>query len=255
MTSQINAIPGFSEPVAVWTHLVGVGVFLLLAWPLLRQARRNPRRMLALAIFVLSCLFVLSMSSVYHMLEPESGARAVLRRLDHAAIFALIAGTFTPIHAIVFRGPWRWGMLLFIWSAAAAGIALKTVFFDAVPPWLGVSLYVALGWVGVASVFKLLSCFGLRFVAPLIQGGVAYTIGAGLLGVLSLLGEPMLVPGVIGRHELFHLAVLAGIGFHWQFVHRIAGGAFRCAESRRSPRRIERRERRRKAALPQAQSR
>jgi channel protein (hemolysin III family) len=177
-------------------------------------------------------VFVLSMSSVYHLLEPGSSARAVLRRLDHAAIFTLIAGTFTPIHAIVFDGIWRWGMLLFIWGAAVTGITLKTVFFHSVPPWLSVALYVGLGWVGLVSAIRLLRSFGYRFVAPLVYGGLAYTAGAATLGILSLLGGPMLVPGVVGRHEIFHLAVLAGVAFHWQFVYRIADGKHSCRTSR-----------------------
>ncbi|MHC5004451.1 MAG: PAQR family membrane homeostasis protein TrhA [Planctomycetota bacterium] len=229
---SINGIPGFSEPVNAWTHLLGAAVFLALTWPLIRRGRGHPARVCTLAIFAASCLLVLSMSGVYHMLQPGGGGRAVLQRLDHAAIFVLIAGTFTPIHTILFRGVWRCGMLLFIWAAAATGIVLKTVFFDGVPAWLGVSIYVGMGWVGLASAIKVVRCLGYRFVAPLAYGALAYTAGAGLLGLLSLLGEPMPVPGVVGRHELFHLAVLAGMGFHWQFIDRIADGRHCCSTPR-----------------------
>lgn len=230
--AQINDVPGFSEPFNSWTHLLGAGVFLALSWPLLRRGGRDRTRVFTLAIFAFACVLVLSMSGVYHLLESNSSARAVLRRLDHAAIFTLIAGTFTPIHTIIFRGIWRWGMLLFIWVAAVTGIVLKTVFFDGVPPWLGVLLYVVLGWVGLVSAIKLMRSFGFRFIAPLAYGAVAYTVGAGLLGLLSLLGGPMLIPGVIGRHELFHLTVLAGIAFHWQFIYRIASGEYQYSPSR-----------------------
>ncbi len=219
--APIHGIPGFSEPVSSWTHLIGAGAFLALTWPLLRRGGHDIVRTFTLAVFAFSCILVLSISGVYHMLEPGSSGRAVLQRLDHAAIFTLIAGTFTPIHTIAFRGVWRWGMLLFIWVAAVTGIVLKTVFFDGVPPWLGTVIYVGLGWVGLVSAIRLIRSFGYRFIAPLFYGAVAYTAGAGALGLLSVLGDPMLIPGVVGRHEIFHLAVLAGIAFHWQFVCRI----------------------------------
>jgi channel protein (hemolysin III family) len=240
--TQINAIPGFAEPVAAWTHLLGVVLFLALTWPLLRRGRGSRGRIVSLAAFAFACLFVLSMSTVYHMLDPEGGARAVVQRLDHAAIFTLIAGTVTPIHAILFRGVWRWGMLVFIWAAAITGIVLKTVFFAGVPPWLGVLLYVCLGWVGVVSIFKIWRGFGWRFAAPIAYGGLMYTLGAGTLGLLAYLGGPMLIQGVVGRHELFHLAVLAGMGFHWQFVRRIADGSHCLQQPLRSAASTERAE-------------
>ncbi len=231
--TQINAIPGFAEPVAAWTHLLGVGLCLALTWPLLQRGRGSRGRIVSLAVFAFACVFVLSMSTVYHLLDPEGSAKPVVQRLDHAAIFTLIAATVTPIHAILFRGFWRWGMLLFIWAAAGTGIVLKTIFFAGVPPWLGVLLYVCLGWVGVVSVFKIWRGFGWRFASPLVYGGLMYTLGAGTLGLLASLGGPMLIPGVVGRHELFHLAVLAGMGFHWRFMRGIADGSRGGPEPRR----------------------
>ncbi|MHC4947223.1 MAG: PAQR family membrane homeostasis protein TrhA [Planctomycetota bacterium] len=222
--TPILGIPGFADPVNSLTHLLGAGVFLLLSWPLLRRGRGDVGRTVSLAIFAVACVLVLALSGVYHLLDPPGAGRAVLRRLDHAAIFVLIAGTFTPVHWIVFRGIWRWGVLAFIWAAAVTGIVLKTIFFDGVPAWLGVTLYVALGWTGIVGAIRLIRTFGWPLVTPLLLGAVGYTLGAGCLGLLSLLGDPMVIPGVVGRHELFHLCVLAGIAFHWQFVHRIADG-------------------------------
>ena len=117
-----------------------------------------------------------------------------------------------------------------VWVAATTGIVLKTVFFESVPPWLGVVIYVGFGWFGLVSATRLLRSFGARFVAPLFYGALAYTGGAGMLGLLFSLGDPMLIPGVVGRHEIFHLAVLTGIAFHWQFVYRIADGTCCCED-------------------------
>ena len=214
----IYAIPGFSDPVSCFSHLLGAGVFAVLGVMLVHRGRGHRGRSIALALYVLCCVFLLSMSGTYHLLSHESAARSVLRLLDHAAIFTLIAGTFTPPHCILFKGPSRWGTLLFIWSMAATGITLKTVFFNDVPNWLGLSIYLMLGWVGVVSGGVLWRRHGYAFVRPLAWGGIAYTAGA----LFDYLKQPTIIPGVLGPHELFHLTVLVGIGLHWQFIDQIA---------------------------------
>jgi channel protein (hemolysin III family) len=143
-----------------------------------------------------------------------------MQRLDHGAIFVLIAGTFTPLHGLLFRGAWRWGALLGIWAAAACGVTLKAVFFEDVAEWLGLSLYLGMGWLGVISGGELWRRHGGAYVRPLLGGGVAYTAG----GLLEFLRWPVLVPGVVGPHELFHLLVLLGAALHWVFVYRFACG-------------------------------
>ena len=214
----IYAIPGFSDPVSCFSHLLGAGVFAVLGVLLVYRGRGHRGRSIALAVYALCCVFLLSMSGTYHLLSHESAARVVLRRLDHAAIFTLIAGTFTPLHCILFNGPSRWGMLLFMWSMAAIGITLKTVFFNDVPNWLGLSFYLILGWAGLVSGGVLWRRYGYAFVRPLAWGGIAYTAGA----LFDFMKRPTIIPGVLGPHELFHIAVLVGIGLHWQFIDQIA---------------------------------
>ena len=215
------SIPGFSDPVASLTHLAGAAVFAVLGGFLIARGRGQARRVVALSIFVLSCVLLLSLSGVYHLLTPKTAARSVLLRLDHAAIFVLIAGSFTPVHAILLRERWQRYLLAGIWGAALAGLVLKTVFFDATPPWVGLLMYLGLGWLGLISTVALARRFGVRFVLPLIWGALAYPLGA----LADFLRWPVLLPGVIGPHEVFHLAVLAGIAFHWSFIRGIAVGA------------------------------
>jgi channel protein (hemolysin III family) len=213
------SIPGFSDPVSSLTHLAAAVVFAILSFSLIARGRGDARRVSSLAVFAFSCVLLLSLSGVYHLLTPETAARSVLLRLDHAAIFLLIAGSFTPIHAILLRERWQWHLLGWIWGAAIAGLALKTVYFDTVPLWLGLLMYLGLGWLGVISTIALARRFGVRFVLPLVWGALAYTLGA----VAEFVGWPVLVAGIVGPHEIFHLAVLAGISFHWAFIYRIAG--------------------------------
>ena len=214
------SIPGFSDPVSSLTHLTAAVVFAILGPFLVARGSGGALRAISLAVFAFSCVLLLSLSGVYHLLTPETAARGVLLRLDHAAIFVLIAGSFTPVHAILLRDRWHWHLLAWIWGAAIVGLTLKTVYFDAVPLWLGLMMYLGLGWLGLISTIALARRFGVRFVLPLVWGALAYTFGA----VAEFLGWPVLVAGVVGPHEIFHLAVVAGISFHWAFIRGIAAG-------------------------------
>ena len=149
------SIPVFSDPVSSLTHLAGAAVFAILGGFLIARGRGDARRVLSLAVFVFSCVLLLSLSGVYHLLTPETAARGVLVRLDHAAIFVLIAGSFTPVHVILLPERWQRHLLAWIWGAAIAGLTLKTVYFDATPPWLGLLMYLGLGWLVVISTVAL----------------------------------------------------------------------------------------------------
>jgi channel protein (hemolysin III family) len=210
----IIPISGFSEPFSSMTHLFAAGIFLILGIWLVQRGRDSLTKVTALGIFAFSSVFLLSMSGVFHLLEPQGIARDVLQRLDHAGVFFLIAGTFTAVHSILFRGIWRWGMLLMIWTIAITSITLKTIYFHDLSEWLGLSLYLGMGWIGAISGIVLYRRFGFTFIKPLIYGALAYTIGA----IMEFMRMPVLIPGVIGPHELFHVAVLAGLGYHFAFV-------------------------------------
>jgi channel protein (hemolysin III family) len=213
-TMEIYPIPGFAEPFSSLSHLLSTAIFLVVGGFLLRRGRGSALRLLSLGIFVFSTVFLLSMSGVYHLLTPGGTGRMVLQRLDHAAIFAIIAGSFTPVHAILFTGWGRWGVLLLIWTLATTGITLKVIFFDSIPEGLGLTFYLGLGWIGLASGITLWRRFGGGLVRPLVYSGLSYTLG----GVLEFLRMPVLIPGVLGPHELLHIGVLAGIAFHFRFL-------------------------------------
>jgi len=214
----ITPIPGFSEPFSSMTHLFAACVFLLLGAGLVYRRRVSAAGTVALVVFVFGVTFALSMSGIFHLLTPGGAARAVFQRLDHAGIFFLIAATYTPVHVIVFRGLMRWGILSVVWTVAVAGITLKTIFFNDIAEWLGLSLYLSLGWFGVFSTYHLYKRFGLDYIKPILYGAAAYTVGA----ALEFLRTPVLIPQVVGPHELFHVLVLVGISTHWLFNYRLA---------------------------------
>ena len=92
-------------------------VFAILSVSLIARGRGDARRVISLAVFAFSCVLLLSLSGVYHLLSPGTRGRGVLMRLDHAAIFVLIAGSFTPVHVILLRDRWHWHLLAWIWVA------------------------------------------------------------------------------------------------------------------------------------------
>jgi channel protein (hemolysin III family) len=218
--ADLYPIPGFSDPFSSLTHLLCAGAFACFTPSLLLEGRGDPLRVTSLAVFAFATLLLLSLSGVYHLLSPGTTGRAVLQRLDHYAIFVLIAGTFTPLHVILFRGPWRWAPLLVLWSAAAVGVTIKSMYFGETPESLGLIFYLGMGWLGAASGAELWRRHGARFVRPLLLGGLAYTAGA----ALDFLRWPVAVMGVIGPHELFHVFVVLGAAWHWRFVWRFADG-------------------------------
>ena len=216
---EVAAMPWFTDPFSSITHLTGAVLFFVFGVRLVHYAKRQSGVVAAwtTGVFVVSVVLLLSMSGVFHLLEHGSDARMVLQRLDHAAIFALIAGTFTPIHGILFRGFWRWGVLFLIWALAITGITLKSIFFNDMAEWVGLMFYLGLGWIGVLTAFLAHRLHGFQIIKPLLYGALAYTVGASL----EFLRLPVVIPGVLGPHELFHLAVLAGIMFHWLFIRSL----------------------------------
>jgi channel protein (hemolysin III family) len=203
--------------VASLTHLSGAFIFAVLGTGLIQRGQGDSLRVAALAIYVSGVVSALLLSGLMHGVDRDSGARSVLVRLDHAAIFFLIAATYTPVHIIQFRGWMRWGVLVSIWTAAAAGMVLKLAFIDSVPEWLSLTFYLVLGWAGLFTAIALHRAVGFEPLIPIVLGALAYTIGA-LIDVAAL---PDFVPGLIRPHEVFHLFVLAGVASHWVYIRKI----------------------------------
>lgn len=209
---------GIADPFSTLTHGLGALVALAMAGRLIACGHGRPGARPALAVFAASCILLMATSAIYHVFGHDTSVGAVFQRLDHAAIFVLIAGTFTPVHAILFRGPSRWAVLLTVWCAALIAIPLKTLFFDSLPESIGLSIYLAMGWLGAGSAWILWRHLGFRFVRPALLGGIAYTMGA----FVGVAGKPNPVPGIIGSHELFHCASLAGMWLFWRFMRGVA---------------------------------
>ncbi len=220
LRNGLYSLPGFAQPMSSLSHLCGAIIFAILSYYLLQPVWRERGRFWCLAVFAFSAVLLLSLSSVFHMFAPGTRARAIMIRLDVAAIFVLIAGSFTVIHGILFRGWRRWGILVLIWSIAIAGITIRTLFFDSIPKSAGIFIFLMMGWIGIFTAYLLYQRNGIRPLVPVVAGGIIYTIGA----LSNLTNWPTVIPYVWSGHETFHYAVLGGLACHWWLAVQIAEG-------------------------------
>lgn len=186
-------------------HQVGFAVSLVVG-TLLIVGADGARAHVAAAVFAGAVAACFGMSALYHRIAWTPRLRPWIRRLDHAGVYLLIAGTYTPICLLVLRGDWRLIFLPAIWACAAAAAIFKFVWLDA-PKWLAAALGIMLGWAAVAVMPQLATRLNPAAVALLGVGGLIYTAGA----VVYARRRPDPVPAVFGYHELFHVLTLIAV--------------------------------------------
>ena len=195
------------------TH--GAGLLASLAAAPFRASSALPRgsgaAVAGAAVFAGSVILLYLFSTLYHAL-PCPRAKSVFRALDHAAIFLLIAGTYTPFTLGVLRGAWGWTLLGLVWCTAVAGITL-TAAGGVRHPKLSMALYLAMGWVAVAAVKPLWLRMPWGGLVLLAAGGIAYTAGTAFYAAKRLRYA----------HFVWHLFVIAGTSCHFAAVLRYAG--------------------------------
>ena len=212
-------LPGCREPLSSLSHMLGAFVFTAMAILLIRRGRGDRVRTTSLAVMAASSVLLLILSSAYHLSWPGP-VRDFLLRADVAGIFLLIAGSMTPVHAILFTGRSRWLALVLIWTTALLGILLRMIYHEFVTDAVGVSIFLMCGWGSLVTAIILWRRYGWGFIKPAVFAGASYTLGA----IVLLLHGPTLVQGVLGPHELWHFAVLCGLSMHWRFVFQFASG-------------------------------
>jgi len=164
------------------------------------------RATVSAAIFAASVVAMLGASALYHRVTWSPTMRPWMRRVDHAGIYVLIAGTYTPVGLIVVHGVLRNIVLVIVWSGAAAAILLKFIWVRA-PKWLSAATGLAVGWAGVAAMPQVVQNAGWAAFALLAAGGLAYSVGA----VVYAMRRPDPAPDVFGYHELFHALTIVAV--------------------------------------------
>lgn len=195
---------GVSHEIA-FAASVGLGVAIVLS--------ADGARSLASAIIFASCVTLMfGASALYHRPTWTPRARAWLARIDHAGIYLLIAGTYTPFGLLVLSTGWAIPVLAIVWTGAVAAILLK-LFWVHAPKWLSAVIGVGLGWVGVVALPELARLHAVALTL-LVLGGLLYTAGA----IVYARRRPDPVPHVFGYHELFHVLVIAAVGCQYACI-------------------------------------
>ena len=199
------------------SHLAGAAAALAGAVVL---ALRSPTpALLAVSlIYGLSMTFMFSASALYHAHKTQEGGNGFWRRLDHLAIFFMIAGCYTPICYVHLTGGWRWSILGVQWGLVLLGAAFKLLFLGA-PRALTAGIYLVMGWIVVIPLGRLINSLTTVDLMLIFLGGMAYSVGA----VCYAVKRPNPVPGLFGFHEIFHVLVLMGAGVHYVAMFRILG--------------------------------
>ncbi|MBZ0293389.1 MAG: hemolysin III family protein [Anaerolineae bacterium] len=203
----------FREPVNGFTHLFGVFLgFIGLIW-LVIATHDHTAKLLSVVIYGVSVIVLYSASTTFHLVKGSEKTVFLLRRIDHAAIYIMIAGTYTPIVYNILSGYWRWGMLAAIWSLAVIGIVYKLLFLQGNRNHLSTILYVAMGWMALLIFPKAIALMPLPAIVLVVAGGLVYTMGA----VIFALQKPNF-HRYFGHHELWHLFVLGGSALHFAAI-------------------------------------
>ena len=188
-----------------WSHALAAMASIVLTIILCILSRNDIPRLVSMLIFGLSMIELYTVSAVYHIVTWSVAKRRVLRAIDHANIFVLIAGTYTPLCFNILVGWLRIIILAVIWTLALVGI-VTSIFTVKLPRWATAALYVAMGWVVILAIPTFLAVLPWISVALLFLGGVLYTIGA----VIYARKKPDPFPTIWGYHEVFHLFVILG---------------------------------------------
>jgi len=171
---------------------------------------------LASAVFFLTSFLLFGNSALYHRFNWKPKTKLALKRIDHANIFLLIAGSYTPITLLALPESKALVLMIAIWGSAALGIGFR-VFWISAPRWLYVPIYIAMGWGAIAYVVDFMNANAPMMIL-ILSGGLAYTIGAVVYG----LKKPNPFPGHFGFHEIFHTLTVLAFMSHWTAALLIA---------------------------------
>jgi hemolysin III len=195
-----------------WLH-AGVFPLALAGGIILIAVSRSGAAVAACAVYAMSACLLFGTSAVYHRGTWGRRGEAVLRRLDHANIFLIIAGTYTPLAVLLLPEEQQRVLLTVVWAGALAGIAFRVLWIGA-PRWLYTPCYIALGWVAVFNLPDFAYAGGSAVVVLVIAGGLLYTAGAVVYG----LKRPDPSPAWFGFHEVFHALTIAAFAAHYTAI-------------------------------------
>ena len=206
MTPKKPALRGHFHQ-AMFFVVLGAGV------PLVYNSQGLSTRV-SVSVYVVCALLTFGVSALYHRITWSAEARAIWRKLDHAGIYLMIAGTFTPVAMLGLSAASARNCLMTIWVIALAGI-IQSIFFVNIPKIFSALIYLVAGYLIVPYMGELQQTLGSGNVWLLVAGGVTYTLGA----LCYALKRPVLDPRYFGYHEVFHVLVNAGAILHFLVIN------------------------------------
>lgn len=208
---EAAAVDAHAELRPTWRGWIHAGTFpvAIVAGIVLVFAAEGAAATWACVVFALSSLLLFGNSALYHRFDWGPRTKAILKRIDHANILLLIAGTYTPLSVLALPPEKGSLLLILVWSGALAGILFR-VFWIGAPRWLYVALYLLLGWAAVMYMGDLLQA-NVAMMILVVVGGLLYTAGA----VVYAMKKPNPWPGHFGFHEIFHVCTVLAFICHW----------------------------------------
>jgi hemolysin III len=214
----LDATRGAADVRPTWRGWIHAGTFpvaIVLGIVLLVFAK-GPAAKISCLVFVLSSLLLFGISALYHRFAWKPRTKLLLKRLDHANIFLLIAGSYTPITVLALPHDKSVLLLWLVWIGAGLGIAFNVLWIGS-PRWVYVPLYLLLGYASLAFIVDFFRA-NAAMMTLIITGGIFYTIGAVIYG----LKRPNPFPGRFGFHEIFHALTLFAFVCHWSAIFLVA---------------------------------
>jgi len=191
------------EVASLWTHGLGVVLAFIALGVMIVLAGSDPRKLISATVFGCSLVLLYSASTLYHFFTSLRW-KSRMQALDHACIYLLIAGSYTPVCLLVLHGAWGNTLLVLVWAMAAVGVAVKLLLKSRRDHWISTALYLAMGWLVLIAIVPLFRAMPPGGMAWLVAGGLAYSSGIVFFAWKRL---PF-------NHAIWHLFVLAGSACH-----------------------------------------
>lgn len=204
-----------SEKFSFYSHFFGAIAALAGTVVLILKTAADPTYVTTAIIYGISITFLFTASSLYHAHKRAENENSIWRKIDHVAIFVMIAGTYTPICIVYLDGYWQTGIIAAQWGVALLGFFFTVIYLSA-PRVLYTILYLVMGWMAIILIKEIMNTMSPLNLFYLFSGGIAFTVGA----IIYAIKKPVIKPGVFGFHELFHIFILLGAVLHFLMVNR-----------------------------------
>mgnify|MGYP006281767841 CR=1 FL=1 len=200
------------EKVSFYSHFIGF-ILAVLGTAYLIYKTQDFAMNITIIIYGFSLITLFLASSLYHFSKENDEEITVWRKLDHIAIFIMIAGTYTPVSFIYLTGYWKWSIIIIQWTLVLGGLFFKFFYLNA-PRYLYTMIYILMGWLGIIPIKIFIMSMSPIAIFLLLAGGISYTTGT----IFYIVKKPRLNLK-FGFHEIFHMFVLIGAFFHYLLIY------------------------------------